>query len=97
MKIKRNVYGSEMEFELTDDELKHAFEEHEHVHDRNSCRSYISSIENYDFIKRFGVCKDYALNRVDKIAYFMRYDLNGRYQTIEQAIKNAINSVAMGD
>ena len=97
MKIIRKVYGAEMEFELTSDELKHAFEEHEHVHDRNSCRSYISSMQDYDFLKLYGVCKDYALNRLDKIAYFMRYDLNGRYLTIEQAIRNAIKNTAMGD
>lgn len=88
MKITREINGKPVEFHLTPDELYLAFEEQEHLFDRQDVLSYFDGYEDEDFLSEYNLSKEDVLSRVDDLAYEMRRNIT-KYDMDWQSARDA--------
>ena len=93
MNIKRTINGSEIEIELTKDELFNAYCEQENIFDVNSCRDYLNSgIYNgeqwYEELD-----KETEDLLVEEAAYQLRRNIDKYEMSYDYAISDAFSVV----
>lgn len=72
MTIKRIVNGTEMEFELTQQEMFNAYEERQHYYDVQDVDFYLGSMEDEELMENYGLTREEVKAKYDEIAYTMR-------------------------
>lgn len=93
MKIKRTINEAEVEIELTEAELFAAFQEQEHLFDRENVMADMDTSDAEDFEDTYGVAPDVFLGLLDDIAYEMRHQMDKYGYALEDARSIAIKSV----
>lgn len=84
MKIKRTIYhkegykkvGQEVEFELTHEEMRQAFEEQELNYDREDVEDLFALFKDEEFSEIYGIDKEEAYQLLDKIAIESRKNIS---------------------
>lgn len=72
MKIKRVVNGTEMEFELTQQEMFNAYEERQHYYDVQDIDAYLGGMEDDELMENYGLTRVEVEDAYDVIADRMR-------------------------
>ncbi len=93
MKIKREVNGVPMEFELTDDELWSAFQEKERQFDRQDIEDAICDLEDEDVDDLYGVSREVLESLFDQMASKKRRYQDEYGMTWTEARDEAIRDV----
>lgn len=100
MKIKREVNGVPMEFELTDDELWSAFQEKERQFDRQDIEDAVCGLEDEDIDDLYGVSREVLESLFDQMAYEKRrnqdkYDMSWEFAR-DEAIRTVVRHYKEG-
>lgn len=96
MKIKRIINGSEVEIELTKDELFNAYSEQEHEWDMQSCKDYLNS-GIYDGEEWYEeLSEEIEKKIIAETAYELRRNMDKYNMDHEYAIDEAFSVVLCG-
>lgn len=93
MKIKREINGVPMEFELTDDELWSAFQEKEWQCDRQDIEDAVYDLEDEDVNNLYGVSREVLESLFNQMAYEKRRNQDKYDMDWELARDEAIRTV----
>lgn len=94
MTIKRTVNGTELEFQLTDDELSNAYFEQQFNFDVQDVRDAVIGWEDDDVIGVYGINTETFMKLSDEMAIEMRrnidkYDMDWDYAR-DEAIRDVV-------
>lgn len=76
MKISREIGGVVHEIELTDRELYAAYEEQEHIFDREDVREVFDNMTDKDVLDTYGITASEASSLIEAMAYEKRRQID---------------------
>ena len=91
MKIKREVNGQTVEFELTHEEMRDAFFEQQEAFDAQDIEMLVENFSEEDFIEIYGLSPSVVLENVEEIGSRMRRNIEKYDMDWESARDEAVS------